>query len=148
MKAPDPLAFMGETTAADRQSVLTGIGREAAAMAAEWDSHFALHAHPGQLPPEGEWLCWLIMAGRGFGKTRAGSEWVLSIADGDCQARIALVAASLPIRPQPRPKEKAILSPPMPRGHGLGMTGLWQAGRMAYGSSRHPMPASPSAMLR
>lgn len=95
MKAPDPLAFMGETTAADRQSVLAGIGREAAAMAAEWDSHFALHAHPGQLPPKGEWLCWLIMAGRGFGKTRAGSEWVLSIADGDGQARIALVAASL-----------------------------------------------------
>jgi phage terminase large subunit-like protein len=38
---------------------------------------------------------WLIMAGRGFGKTRAGSEWVRMIAEGDPCARIALVAASL-----------------------------------------------------
>lgn len=58
--------------------------------------HFTgFHAHPGQVPPEGDWRAWLIMAGRGFGKTRAGAEWVLAVAEADRHARIALVAASL-----------------------------------------------------
>lgn len=35
------------------------------------------------------------MAGRGFGKTRAGAEWTRAIADAEPNARIALVAASL-----------------------------------------------------
>lgn len=33
-------------------------------------------ARPNQLPPEGDWSTWLIMAGRGFGKTRLGAEWL------------------------------------------------------------------------
>jgi len=33
-------------------------------------------ARPGQLAPSGNWLCWLVLAGRGFGKTRMGAEWV------------------------------------------------------------------------
>lgn len=33
-------------------------------------------ARPPQLAPDGDWLTWLILAGRGFGKTRTGSEWV------------------------------------------------------------------------
>ena len=37
----------------------------------------------------------MIMAGRGFGKTRAGAEWMRQIAQADPTARIALVAASL-----------------------------------------------------
>lgn len=37
-----------------------------------WD----LWARSNQLPPPGEWFAWLILAGRGFGKTRTGSEWV------------------------------------------------------------------------
>lgn len=56
--------------------------------------HWRLWAHPGQLPPECDWDAWLIMAGRGFGKTRAGAEWVREVAR-DPAARIALVAASL-----------------------------------------------------
>lgn len=32
-------------------------------------------ARPNQLPPPGDWRVWLILAGRGFGKTRAGAEW-------------------------------------------------------------------------
>lgn len=34
------------------------------------------HARANQRPPEGQWRRWLIMAGRGFGKTRAGAEWL------------------------------------------------------------------------
>lgn len=33
-------------------------------------------ARPDQLPPEGDWLVWLMLGGRGAGKTRAGAEWV------------------------------------------------------------------------
>jgi len=58
-------------------------------------SHWRLWAHEGQLAPEGDWLGWLILAGRGFGKTRAGAEWVRAIAEADGRARIALVGASL-----------------------------------------------------
>lgn len=58
-------------------------------------SHWRLWAHQGQLPPDGDWLGWLILAGRGFGKTRAGAEWVRAIAESDGKARIALVGASL-----------------------------------------------------
>ncbi|MBU2869033.1 DNA-packaging protein [Pacificibacter marinus] len=35
-----------------------------------------------QLPPEGDWRTWVIMGGRGAGKTRAGSEWVRSMVEG------------------------------------------------------------------
>ena len=57
--------------------------------------HWRLRARPNQLPPEGDWRVWMIMAGRGFGKTRAGAEWVRAIAENHPQARIALVSASL-----------------------------------------------------
>lgn len=33
------------------------------------------HARPTQRPPEGDWDTWLLLAGRGFGKTRTGAEW-------------------------------------------------------------------------
>jgi len=52
-------------------------------------------ARPGQLPPPGDWGTWLVLAGRGFGKTRLGAEWVRSIAERDGSARIALIGASL-----------------------------------------------------
>ena len=52
-------------------------------------------ARDDQLPPREAWRTWLITAGRGFGKTRAGAEWVRSVARADAGARIALVGASL-----------------------------------------------------
>ena len=52
-------------------------------------------AHRGQLPPPGDWRVWLIRAGRGFGKTRAGAEWVSEVARTNPHARIALVAATI-----------------------------------------------------
>jgi phage terminase large subunit-like protein len=57
--------------------------------------HWHLWAHEGQIPPERGWHSWLIMAGRGYGKTRAGAEWVREIAEADPTARIALIGASL-----------------------------------------------------
>lgn len=54
--------------------------------------HWPFWARPNQLPPEGEWNTWLVMAGRGFGKTRMGSEWVRDMAHKYPGCRIALVA--------------------------------------------------------
>ncbi|WP_353205244.1 terminase family protein, partial [Sphingomonas sp.] len=53
-----------------------------------------LWAHRGQIAPPGDWRVWLIRAGRGFGKTRAGAEWVSEIARTTAKARIALVGAT------------------------------------------------------
>ena len=61
----------------------------------EFDYHWELLARPSQLEPGGAWRIWLIMAGRGFGKTRAGAEWVRKIAEKHPEARIALVSSSL-----------------------------------------------------
>jgi len=57
--------------------------------------HWPLWARAEQVAPHGDWQTWLICAGRGFGKTRAGAEWVRMIARTDPHARIALVGASL-----------------------------------------------------
>ena len=42
--------------------------------------------------PPGKWKVWLILAGRGFGKTRSGVEWVREQVEGGAARRIALVA--------------------------------------------------------
>jgi phage terminase large subunit-like protein len=43
----------------------------------------------------GAWRVWLLMAGRGFGKTRAGAEWIHGLANARPGARIALVGATI-----------------------------------------------------
>jgi phage terminase large subunit-like protein len=58
-------------------------------------------AHGGQIEPiaadcgGGPWRVWLLMAGRGFGKTLAGAQWVTERAKAVPGARIALVGASV-----------------------------------------------------
>ena len=55
-----------------------------------------LWARSEQLPPidrpEDPWRIWLLLAGRGFGKTRVGAEWVRARAESGLSRRIALVA--------------------------------------------------------
>ncbi len=45
-------------------------------------SDWRLWARAEQLPPRGDWTTWLLMGGRGSGKTRAGAEWVSELATG------------------------------------------------------------------
>ncbi|WP_078707080.1 DNA-packaging protein [Consotaella salsifontis] len=58
-------------------------------------------ARPSQLPPPGDWRQWLLIGGRGSGKTRAGAEWVRAMALGLApfarrpHGRIALVTETL-----------------------------------------------------
>ncbi|WP_323040943.1 DNA-packaging protein [Gemmobacter sp.] len=62
---------------------------------------FEFWALPHQLPPEGAWKTWVILGGRGAGKTRAGAEWVRAEVEGGrpCDAgrarRVALVGETL-----------------------------------------------------
>lgn len=55
-----------------------------------WD--WKKRARPNQLPPEGDWLTWLVLAGRGFGKTRCGAEWIREEVSTKRAGRIALIA--------------------------------------------------------
>ncbi len=62
----------------------------------ELDIDFIAMAHEHQLAPQlansgADWTTWLLLGGRGAGKTRAGAEWVRAQAARDPQARIALI---------------------------------------------------------
>ena len=48
-------------------------------------------ARPNQLPPKGDWRIWLLLAGRGFGKTRSGAEFVRARIEAGLASRVALV---------------------------------------------------------
>lgn len=51
---------------------------------------FAFWAMPHQVPPPGDWRSWVILGGRGAGKTRAGAEWVRRMVASGAR-RIAVV---------------------------------------------------------
>jgi phage terminase large subunit-like protein len=53
---------------------------------------FVRTARKAQTPPTGDWRVWLLLAGRGYGKTRAGAEVVRVMAEGGGARRIALIA--------------------------------------------------------
>ncbi|GAB4360982.1 MAG: terminase family protein [Oricola sp.] len=77
---------LAELTAAQ----LAALRRASDLEVAELLHHWPFFARPEQLPPPGRWRTWLILAGRGFGKTRAGAEWVR-----EQVRRIALIAPTL-----------------------------------------------------
>lgn len=92
---------------------------------------FEFWALPHQLPPSGAWKSWVIMGGRGAGKTRAGSEWVRAQVEGPRPLdpgkahRVALVGETLDqVREVMIFGESGILacSPPDRRP-------VWEAGR-------------------
>ncbi|WP_438362976.1 DNA-packaging protein [Nioella halotolerans] len=76
------------------ETFLAGLS-ETALAALPW--LFDFWALPHQLPPEGDWRAWVVLGGRGAGKTRAGAEWVRAMVEGATPAapgrarRVALV---------------------------------------------------------
>lgn len=52
-------------------------------------------ARPDQKPPNAPWHIWLLLGGRGSGKTRAGAEWVHAQVWQHGRRHIALIAPSL-----------------------------------------------------
>ena len=74
----------------EREAFWSGMAVEDKA-ALEWTWRF--WARPEQMAPEGDWLIWLILSGRGFGKTRTGAQWVHGEAmAGDSNRHIALIS--------------------------------------------------------
>lgn len=51
-------------------------------------------ARPEQNEPEGKWRLWLILAGRGFGKTRTGAECIRAWVESNRYKRIGLIGAT------------------------------------------------------
>lgn len=115
---------------------------------------FEFWALPHQCPPSGDWRTWVILGGRGAGKTRAGAEWVRSLAEGRTRGsggagrRIALVGETME---QAREVmvfgESGILalSPPEKRPH-------WHASRRmlewSNGATAHVLSAHDPDALR
>ncbi|MGO4873046.1 MAG: DNA-packaging protein [Roseiarcus sp.] len=62
-----------ELTPAERAKLLGGLDEK---QCEELFHDWSLWARPEQTPPPGDWVYWLILAGRGSGKTRAGAEAV------------------------------------------------------------------------
>lgn len=56
----------------------------------DWDSK----ARPEQREPPGSWRTWLILAGRGFGKTRVGAETIRAWVHAGRAKRVALIGAN------------------------------------------------------
>ncbi len=76
----------------ERAAVVAGLPEdELAAILAAAD----IAARPGQIAPAGDWTTWLILAGRGFGKTFAGAAWIDERARSVKGARLAVVGATL-----------------------------------------------------
>ncbi len=61
----------------------TLIGGLTDALAEGWATEWKEDARPDQLPPEDDWLVWLVLGGRGAGKTRTGAEWVRAVATAE-----------------------------------------------------------------
>lgn len=83
----------------EQEEYLSNLSEETRA-SLRWDWNF--WARPAQMEPPGNWTTWLILAGRGFGKTRTGAEWVRQNVCGDTPlsrgraSKIALVAETAP----------------------------------------------------
>ena len=60
---------------------------QAFALLYDWD----IWSRPKQKEPPGDWRVWLILAGRGFGKTRTGAEWIRRQVEESTCKRVALV---------------------------------------------------------
>ena len=76
-KYGSPEAFLAELTPEQRERIPY-----------EWRAW----GRPEQLEPEGDWRVWFCLAGRGWGKSRTGAEWVRAQVKAGLAGRIALVA--------------------------------------------------------
>jgi phage terminase large subunit-like protein len=77
---------------ADQVRLLALAELELAASPAGAASEWLAIARPDQLPPPGSWRIWLILAGRGWGKTRTGAETIALWVREGLARRIAIVA--------------------------------------------------------
>jgi predicted phage terminase large subunit-like protein len=88
-------SYLASLNPEERKRFLASL-TDAEAFALDYDWSF--WSREGQQAPKGDWLIWLILAGRGAGKTRSGAEWVRANVCGSTPlgagrySRLALVA--------------------------------------------------------
>lgn len=80
---------LSELTAEERHGVLAAF-TEAELAELEW--HWPFWARPDQLPPPSPWRTWLLLGGRGSGKTRSSAEWVRSEMESGRRRQMGIVA--------------------------------------------------------
>ncbi|THD84365.1 ATP-binding protein [Aliigemmobacter aestuarii] len=91
-------AWLASATPETVEEFLSGLS-DNALLSLPW--MFEFWALPHQVPPEGMWKTWVILGGRGAGKTRAGAEWVRSQVEGagpldeGAARRVALVGETV-----------------------------------------------------
>ena len=142
-------AWLASATPEAVEEFLGGLS-DNALLALPW--MFEFWALPHQLPPEGAWKTWVILGGRGAGKTRAGSEWVRAEVEGPTpeapgrSRRVALVGETIDqVREVMVMGESGILacSPPdrRPQWEATRRRLVWPNGAVAQVFSAHD-PAS------
>lgn len=143
-------AWLASAAPEEVDEFLSGLSQNAL-LALPWV--FEFWALPHQLPPRGAWKTWVIMGGRGAGKTRAGAEWVRAQVEGAGPAdpgkcrRVALVGETIDqVRDVMVLGESGIVacSPPDRKPEWLASKNqlLWPNGAMAQVFSAH----EPEAM--
>lgn len=81
---------LAKLPASERAAVLSDLTEaEAEALLYDWRG---FNARPEQIAPGGDWDIWLVLAGRGFGKTRTGAEMVREEVESARSGRIGLIA--------------------------------------------------------
>ncbi len=88
MQMLSPAQLLASLPESEREAELAKLTPEVKAVL---KYHWPFWARPNQLAPEGDWSTWLILAGRGFGKTEAGAQWVHERVKAGAQS-IALIA--------------------------------------------------------
>lgn len=98
----------------------------------EYDWRF--WARPNQLAPEGDWRTWLALAGRGFGKTEAGAQWIRQRVKAGAR-NIALIAETQKDLEEVMVARLLKISPPdeMPRVRYKPVRLTWPNGAQALG---------------
>ncbi|MFT7390066.1 MAG: phage terminase large subunit-like protein [Paracoccaceae bacterium] len=92
-------SWLASRPRSEQAALLDGLSGNALASLPFLFDFWAIPGH--QLAPPGDWRTWLLLGGRGAGKTRAGSEWIRSLVEGATPlsgggyGRIALVAETI-----------------------------------------------------
>jgi phage terminase large subunit-like protein len=87
--ADSPADRLRKLPRADQQAFIASLtDDEAKALLTDWRGFLA---RPEQIAPPGDWSTWVINAGRGFGKTEAGAQWVRERVEAGAR-NIALIA--------------------------------------------------------
>lgn len=126
-----PAQLLASLPEAERQAQLDALPIETKA-ALRW--HWPFWARPNQLAPEGDWRTWLILAGRGFGKTEAGAQWIRQRVENGARS-IALVAETQKDLEEVMVARLLKISPPhmMPKVRYKPVRLIWPNGAEALG---------------